>query len=67
MKKLVYFIAAGAFLASCNRNEAVNNGEPLSSNLNTQHFEKAELDGMITPMAQSFGFTGKASDIGTAT
>lgn len=52
-------------MASCNRNEAVNNGEPLSSNLNTQHFEKADLDGMITPMAQSFGFTGKASDIGT--
>jgi hypothetical protein len=62
MKKITLFAAAVAVLASCNREDALTTQSGNGAvNLNVKNFEKSELQNMITPMSQSFGFNGKAS------
>jgi hypothetical protein len=62
MKKITLFVAAAAVLASCNREEALTTQSGGNAgNLNVRNFEQSELENMITPMSQSFGFNGKAS------
>jgi len=62
MKKITLFLVAAAFLASCNREEALTSAQSGNSgNLFVKNYEASELQGMITPMAQSFGFSGKAA------
>jgi hypothetical protein len=62
MKKITLFVAAVAVLASCNREDALTTQSGGNAgNLNVRNFEKSELQNMITPMSQSFGFNGKAS------
>lgn len=64
MKKITLFLAAAAVLASCNREEALTaaqGGE--AGNLYVKNYEASELQGMITPMTQSFGFSGKAAGV----
>ena len=64
MKKITLFLAAAAVLASCNREEALTSAQGGNSgNLFVKNYEASELQGMITPMAQSFGFSGKAAGI----
>jgi hypothetical protein len=62
MKKITLFVAAVAVLASCNREDALTTQSGgIAGNLNVRNFEKSELQNMITPMSQSFGFNGKAA------
>jgi hypothetical protein len=62
MKKITLFVAAVAVLASCNREDALTTQSGgIAGNLNVRNFEKSELQDMITPMSQSFGFNGKAA------
>jgi hypothetical protein len=62
MKKITLFVAAVAVLASCNREDALTTQSGGNAgNLNVRNFEKSELQDMITPMSQSFGFNGKAA------
>jgi hypothetical protein len=62
MKKITLFVAAVAVLASCNREDALTTASGGNAvNLNVKNYEKSELQNMITPMSQSFGFNGKAS------
>jgi hypothetical protein len=64
MKKITLFLAAAAVLASCNREEALTSAQGGNSgNLFVKNYEASELQGMITPMAQSFGFSGKAAGV----
>ena len=64
MKKTTLFLAAVAILASCNREEALTSAQGGNSgNLFVKNYEASELQGMITPMAQSFGFSGKAAGV----
>jgi hypothetical protein len=62
MKKITLFVAAVAVLASCNREDALTTASGGNAvNLNVKNYEKSELQNMITPMSQSFGFNGKTS------
>tara|TARA_R110002050_G_scaffold30928_3_gene79138 strand:- start:1957 stop:3528 length:1572 start_codon:yes stop_codon:yes gene_type:complete len=64
MKKTTFFLAAAAILASCNREEALSSTDSGNSgNLFVKNYEASELQGMITPMAQSFGLSGKAAGV----
>ena len=58
MKKLVFLLAGGMFIASCNRDQSTlaPAGTSDESQMNLEHYEKSDLDGMITPMNQNFGF-----------
>lgn len=61
MKKIIYFLAAGAFLASCNRD---GNDDSLDGGAQARtavlHFDASQLP-PVTPMAQSFGMNAKAA------
>lgn len=61
MKKLVFLLAGGMFIASCNRDQSTlaPAGTSDESQMNLEHYEKSDLDGMITPMNQNFGFNAK--------
>jgi hypothetical protein len=64
MKKITLFVAAAAVLASCNREDALTTQSGNNAgNLNVKNYEQSELQNMITPMAQSFGFNGKAAGV----
>lgn len=61
MKKIIYFLAAGAFLVSCNRDgndDSLNGG--AQSRTAVLHFDASELPA-VTPMAESFGMNAKAA------
>ena len=62
MKKILYFLAAGAFLASCNRDSDTDaTTGAVEGRTNVYHFDQADLDGMLTPMNQSFNMNAKAA------
>jgi len=62
MKKITLFLAAAAVLASCNREDALDaQSGGVAGNLNVKNYDQSELQNMITPMSQSFGFNGKAA------
>lgn len=61
MKKILYFLAAGAFLASCNRDSADDTQGAVEGRTNVFHFEQSDLEGMLTPMNQSFNLNAKAA------
>ncbi len=62
MKKILYFLAAGAFLASCNRDAGDDTTQGAQEGrTNVVHFEQSDLDGMLIDMNQSFNINAKAA------
>lgn len=64
MKKITLFLAVAAVLSSCNREEALNAAQGgKEGNYYVKNYEAEELQNMISPMTQSFGFSGKAAGV----
>lgn len=62
MKKIMYFLAAGLFLASCSRDVSDDTTQgAVESRSNVFHFSQSDLDGMLTQMNQSFNVSAKAA------
>lgn len=59
MKKLVYFLAAGAFLASCNREVSTAQDTDFADRISV--IPSLELSGDLKQMGESFTVNGKAA------